>query len=359
VFTGAEFNSQFVCLLLHLPNCSKISCWHCVDEIIEEICSMLSIIILFFFRKPCNCSMEATESKLPATCVDPVSSLTSNKRRLNNNNTCCFFCQSDSGNLRIGSEDGKARVKTVAEQRRNLGDTQYADVIERIRIILDDEHSSQTVVWHKDCYSTYTSETQLERLSKKRQHCLAINTAPAVTSDHSTPTVCALGPRRRSSQTPIDWSLCMFCQNHSNKSTHRVETMPCSDEITERAKYDPVMSLRLSGVLDLIAAEGCYHLACLVTFNRRYDTLTKVVDPAESGTDICLMEIVRDLANGLSCGRVYDMGDVWAKYESMCGAVGHYMPRRYLSRRTTFYEVVQQLLGSNAKTMYDLCRMGH
>ena len=67
----------------------------------------------------------------------------------------------------------------------------------------------------------------------------------------------------------MDWSLCMFCQADNNKKVHGVEALEKSVDLLERTATDPVMSIRLSGVGDLIAAEGCYHLTCLITFERR------------------------------------------------------------------------------------------
>jgi len=48
----------------------------------------------------------------------------------------------------------------------------------------------------------------------------------------------------------------MFCQSQNKRKIHRVQTLEKSADVIERAKSDPVMSTRLSGVSDLIAAEG-------------------------------------------------------------------------------------------------------
>ena len=47
----------------------------------------------------------------------------------------------------------------------------------------------------------------------------------------------------------------MFCEAHNNKKVHRVETLEKSANLLEQTATDPVMSIRLSGVCDLIAAE--------------------------------------------------------------------------------------------------------
>ena len=57
-------------------------------------------------------------------------------------------------------------------------------------------------------------------------------------------------------------------------------------------------------------------------------------------------------------GYVYDMLDVWRKYESMDRGIGTTIPKKYLSRRTSFYEVVQQLIGSKASYVQQLAKAG-
>lgn len=105
----------------------------------------------------------------------------------------------------------------------------------------------------------------------------------------------------------------------------------------------------MSRVSDLIAAEGCYHLPCLITFERRQEKPKLSMEPLYTEPhDDCMMKLCRDLCAGLCRGHVYDMGDVWDRYENMCNGVGTPVPKKYQSRRTTFYEVVQQLVGPKA-----------
>jgi len=50
---------------------------------------------------------------------------------------------------------------------------------------------------------------------------------------------------------------------------HNVATMALSDKILTMAKHDLTMRVRLANVVDLVAAEGKYHLKCLVCFERK------------------------------------------------------------------------------------------
>ena len=60
--------------------------------------------------------------------MNPVSIIKHKRQRRDIDAARCFFCHSSSGDLRTASEGGKARTRTVAEQRRQLGDTSYVDV---------------------------------------------------------------------------------------------------------------------------------------------------------------------------------------------------------------------------------------
>ena len=64
-----------------------------------------------------------------------------------------------------------------------------------------------------------------------------------------------------------------------------------------------------------------------------------------------MTKLCRELIADLSRGHVYDMLDVWRKYESMDRGIGTTIPKKYLSRKTSFYKVVQQLIGSKVQQL--------
>ena len=59
-------------------------------------------------------------------------------------------------------------------------------------------------------------------------------------------------------------------------------------------------------------------------------------------------EAVQIIECSLSRGHDYDMLGVWRKYERMDKCIGTTITKNYMSRRTSFYEVVQQLIGSTS-----------
>jgi len=107
------------------------------------------------------------------------------------------------------------------------------------------------------------------------------------------------------------------------------------------------MSTRLAGVCDLVAAEACYHLPCMIRFERQCKQ--KQPSFAEEGQRyFCLNQLCVYLIRGLERGHVYDMVDVWSTYEKMCSDMDVEPPQRYQSRRTTLYEDIQRLIGPQA-----------
>ena len=140
----------------------------------------------------------------------------------------------------------------INEENFVIPPTRYLDVLDRLEILSQEDFDALEVKWHKSCYGTFSSESKLDRLRKQCQ--ASSQEGPSTSHDHccSIPSV----PTRRSAQKAIDWTLCMFCQSQNKRKIHRVQTLEKSADVIERAKSDPVMSTRLSGVSDLIAAEG-------------------------------------------------------------------------------------------------------
>lgn len=257
--------------------------------------------------------------------------------------TSCFFCQTHTPvkDLRTASTDGKIRAKTVADQRRKFGDTHWLDVLDRLETLSQEDFELLEVKWHKNCYASFTAENKIARLRKQHQ---ASEEGSAACASHTTDISPA---KRRSSQTTINWKLCMFCQREDNHKLHMIATLEKSSQIIEYSRADPVMRTRLAGVADLIAAEACYHLACLVKFERRAKQFSAVCTPSEmAARDIPMETLCKSLIIGLAQGHVYDMADVWQRYEELCSDMDSGIALKYQSRRATFYEEVQRRIGA-------------
>lgn len=163
----------------------------------------------------------------------------------------CFLCQiaKKEKTYTLG-ERGKLKIQDTIERRRKLRDHENRALIDRIDPMLAEE-TEQELVYHKSCYSTFTSTQHILRVEKPPASALAIPSKEASSS----------GPRLllRSSFSSMNWDACMFCQDTSIKERLiSITTLNKSDSILTASKYDPVMLARLSGVSDLMAAEGKY-----------------------------------------------------------------------------------------------------
>lgn len=194
--------------------------------------------------------------------MDPLSVIKAKRHKGDSSKKVCYICKgSKSQNtFSAAKEDGKERVWCVAGERRELGDTQFTEVIHHTSLITKDDFCALDITWHKNCYATFTSREKIERLRDKKDK----SESSTSHSECDKPSL----PSRRSFQSAINWALCMFCQEKKKAKLHSVETLEKSAEIILNAQSDPTMRIRLSGVSDLIAAEGCYHLKCLVKSQR-------------------------------------------------------------------------------------------
>ena len=80
-----------------------------------------------------------------------------------------------------------------------------------------------------------------------------------------------------------------------------------SAELIHRSRLHPLMSTRLAGVTDLIAAGGCYHLVCLLSFERQSAKSGSAKESQQPVQDECMTKLCRGLCVGLSVRATADM----------------------------------------------------
>ena len=77
----------------------------------------------------------------------------------------CLFCQGKKHEkLRDATNEGRGKVVQCLKKRRNFRDLSNTDLFDRLERITEDEWASFHLKWHKSCYSTFTSVTNLTRL---------------------------------------------------------------------------------------------------------------------------------------------------------------------------------------------------
>ena len=164
-------------------------------------------------------------------------------------------------------------------------------MLDRLNILSNEDFDGLALRWHKTCYSNFSSESKLQRLRKQYQ----TSTSIASTSCPCTSST----PKRRSWQQSAGRFAC-FAKHITTKRFIELKHSLKSVDVLERTATDPLMSIRLSGVCDLIAAEGCYHLTCLITFERRCMKAKASMVSLDNETDECMTKLCRELSAGLS-----------------------------------------------------------
>ena len=277
--------------------------------------------------------MDPSGSKRKGDLI-PLTSLKRQKGQGVKSKQCLFRGGKDD--IRCSSEEGKNRIIDAARERQRLNDTASSSIIEKI--LSENEQDIATFKYHHKCYSNFTDKGKIARIRKKHESTTESNEGE--TSKGKTKS-----SRCSSREHSIDWNLCMFCQDKSVTTMHNVSTMELSEKIIGLAQSDLIMRVRMANVSDLVASEGKYHLKCWVLFQRKISRLAK---QGHKIKDPCLDKICSDIVNGLTDRHVYDMGCVWSQYVKSCSVENVDIPQRYQSRKSSFYDDVNEILGDLA-----------
>ena len=132
------------------------------------------------------------------------------------------------------------RLKECAQERLKFKDENRI-VIDRV-LYCDNER----LCYHKNCYSSFTSKTNISRLK-------------SVKSNESTESpIVSL----RSSVPKLLWNKCIFCQEEKSDKLKTIMVLEgTSKKILDASKYHKILSVKLANVIDLVAAGPAkYHL---------------------------------------------------------------------------------------------------
>ena len=126
---------------------------------------------------------------------------------LKRTNALCYnlriICQENKPQpLHASTEQGIARISEATELRKKLRDMKFIETIDRLTAVLQNS-TDTTIVWHNACYVTYTGREKIERLRKNENEEPAIDQQP--------------GKNLISSSTPINWNLCLLCEENKWK----------------------------------------------------------------------------------------------------------------------------------------------
>ena len=250
----------------------------------------------------------------------------------------CIICQENKFPkkkfpLSKGSAAGVSRILHCAEIREKCGDDKqknYSSIVDNLKT----KEENQDVLWHRYCYSDFTSEGHIKRVLKKQ-------VSESKPDGKDTP---ANESSRRSSVQRIDWSKCIFCQTDVKKvALNQVQTFQTSQKILLNVASDRELSCRLAGVSDLIAAEGKYHLKCYTRFLR--NTERKVQSSETVDVNKCFEEVMTLVREMLSEGHTLSLKAVWTNFSHKLEEKYQISPGDYRSNR--FKERIQAFLGED------------
>ena len=117
----------------------------------------------------------------------------------------------------------------------------------------------ETVLWHKSCYKSYTSKTNLERFEKTSAE-KSKQQREAMETEQQRLT------RRSLEGSSVDWQLCLFCQKRKYKGSKQLINL-CTRKAEESLRKaadilnDDAMKMKIA-LPNLIAQETKYHKAC-------------------------------------------------------------------------------------------------
>ena len=250
----------------------------------------------------------------------------------------CIICQENKlpkkkFPLSKGSAAGVSRILYCAEIREKYGDDKQkhcSSVVDNLKT----KEENQDVVWHRYCYSDFTSEGHIKRVLKKQESESKPDGKDAPANE----------PSRRSSVRRIDWSKCIFCQTDVKKvALNQVQTFQTSQKILLNVTSDRELSCRLAGVSDLIAAEGKYHLKCYARFLRNTERNAQCSETDDANR--CFEEVMTLLRERLSQGHILSLKAVWTYFSHQLEEKYQLSPGDYRSNR--FKERIQTFRGED------------
>ena len=175
----------------------------------------------------------------------PLNILTPKRQKLSTDWGKCIVCQSKKNEILKNATDKSLQTLTNALSERR--DDVFFRLENHLSVIGD-----MNVVWHRSCYQTITSKSRIARSTVKIDADADVN----LTKSKSQPmfTLSAL--------TPLDPSLCLFCQKVYCKREKRLHIHNAVDTnlqtVFEDLK-DDTMLMRLSTIE---RTDVKYHLAC-------------------------------------------------------------------------------------------------
>ncbi|KAK4322902.1 hypothetical protein Pmani_006376 [Petrolisthes manimaculis] len=110
-----------------------------------------------------------------------------------------------------------------------------------------------------------------------------------------------------------------------------------SKKIMDAAKFDPVLSIAMADVIDLMAAEGKYHLPCYTLYIRS----TSKIEATAKECDIAMAWLCTELQQAAGKGHILELTEVSTRYCELCEDTNEEVSPSFISRRSSFKEQLE------------------
>ena len=111
----------------------------------------------------------------------------------------------------------------------------------------------------------------------------------------------------------MQWDKCIFCQEPAG-TLNQVQTLETSEKIIKGSKNHLLLQYRLSGISDLVASEGKYHLKCYSKFVKQQLNFEKSKMCVDSSlwtlNQACFNCVIEELESGIKKGNIYSVKTV-------------------------------------------------
>ena len=238
--------------------------------------------------------------------MEPVAVIPSKRPKLEKVTTSCLFCSTEDDALSTASQTGIHTVQKAHTQRtlyRSILKDQDILKLDRVGMKLLDMSPINTQC-HKSCYASFTSKSNVQRLSERfniHQAERTMNTVENISQNSVT-------------MHDLDWEKCIFCQGKVKKETHQITNRDVADSIAELMIHDPRFN-DTSDYIDLIYVGARYHTSCRQARKRKYNVEAPITNL--NNYNAAFDELISQLNDGFRNGNVYCMNDITEQYHSL------------------------------------------
>lgn len=166
------------------------------------------------------------------------------------NSEKCVVCQNGGKDgIRKATSQGLHTLKQALSTRINYNCHKYLSTIDLLQSgKVDLSGNTAGLVWHKNCFSSFTSATHLDRLKRRFESSLSTTSATSGSSSKALEDESPESQRTisRSTVPAVQWDKCIYCQTVTKAKVHQILTLETSDKILSASK------IRLHFVMPII-----------------------------------------------------------------------------------------------------------